>query len=55
MVARVTFQEYQVEFTAEGASWNPDVADDLIKRTFQLFEAGIRTLVENGIYGDEEE
>ena len=54
MVARISYQDFQVEFVAEGASWNPDVADDLIKRVFMLFEGGIRTLVENGLYEDEE-
>ena len=38
LIAKVTYGDLRVELIAEGASWNPDVADDLIKRVNNLWK-----------------
>jgi len=39
-----------VELTAEGASWNPDVADDLIKRVTVLWREALDAMLESNTW-----
>jgi len=36
----------RVELVAEGASWNPDVADDLVKRVGMLWRDSLDAMLE---------
>ena len=38
VTARVIFADLRVELTAEQASWNPDVVDDMISRLSRLWK-----------------
>lgn len=46
IMARVVYGDLRVELIAEGASWNPDVADDLIKRVNGLWRSSLESMVE---------
>jgi hypothetical protein len=46
LIARITYGELKVELIAEGASWYPDVADDLIKRMVQMWKETINSMME---------
>lgn len=46
MYACVSYKDIRVEMTAEGCSWNPDIADDLIRRVREMFDATLKTVVE---------
>lgn len=50
LIAKVTYGDLQVSLTAEGASWNPDVADDLIKRVGQLWQNSLESMQETGAW-----
>jgi hypothetical protein len=50
LIAKVTYGDLQVALTAEGASWNPDVADDLIKRVGQLWKESLDAMNETGAW-----
>lgn len=50
LIAKVTYGDLQVSLTAEGASWNPDVADDLIKRVRQLWKDSLESMQETGAW-----
>lgn len=50
LIAKVTYGDLQVALTAEGASWNPDVADDLIKRVGQLWKDSLESMQETGAW-----
>lgn len=52
LIARITYGDIEVEMTAEGASWNPDVASDLISRTGLLWKEALTTLKESGLLED---
>lgn len=52
IMARVIFGDLRVELTAEGASWNPDVADDLIKRVNHLWKSSLESMIETGTWED---
>jgi hypothetical protein len=49
----------KVELIAESASWNPDVADDLIKRISKLWKDSLDSMMETNAWKmidvDEEE
>jgi hypothetical protein len=53
----VSYGELTVELTAEGASWNPDVADDLIKRVSVLWKDSLISMNETNswVSSDEDE
>ena len=38
-----------VSWTAEGVSWNPDVADDMTARTIQLLREALAEAVNHGM------
>jgi hypothetical protein len=46
ITVKVTYGDLVVELTAEGASWNPDVANDLIARTKILWRETVETMIE---------
>jgi hypothetical protein len=50
LIAKVTYGELRVELIAEGASWNPDVADDLIKRVNNLWKESLNSMVETNAW-----
>lgn len=50
LIAKVSYGDLQVILTAEGASWNPDVADDLIKRVRQLWKDSLESMAETGAW-----
>jgi len=50
IMARVVYGDLRVELTAEGVSWNPDVADDLIKRVNSLWRSSLEAMQETGAW-----
>jgi len=50
LIAKVTYGELRVELIAEGASWNPDVADDLIKRVNNLWKESLNSMIETNAW-----
>jgi len=55
LVARIQFGDLVVTLTAGGASWNPDVAHDLISRVNQLWKESISTMLESGVFNNDDE
>lgn len=59
LIAKVTYGDLRVELIAEGASWNPDVADDLIKRVGMFWKESLESMLETNAWKavdvDEEE
>ena len=50
MIARIVYDDIRCELIAEGASWNPDVANDMVARIKDLWKAAMETIVESGAY-----
>lgn len=50
LIARLQYGDLKVELTAEGASWNPDVADDLIKRIAALWKEALEAMLETNTW-----
>jgi len=50
LIAKVVYGELRVELIAEGASWNPDVADDLIKRVNNLWKESLNSMIETNAW-----
>lgn len=50
LIARLQYGDLRVELTAEGASWNPDVADDLIKRVAALWKEALEAMLETNTW-----
>lgn len=50
LIAKVSYGDLQVTLTAEGASWNPDVADDLTKRVRQLWRDALEAMQETNAW-----
>ena len=50
LIARFQYGDLRVELTAEGASWNPDVADDLIKRVSMLWRESLQAMLETNTW-----
>lgn len=46
LIAKITYGDLKVELVAEGASWNPDVADDLIKRMGAMWKQSLEAMLE---------
>ena len=46
----VMFGDLRVEITAEQASWNPDVVDDMISRLSRLWRESLQAMVETGTW-----
>lgn len=50
LIAKLQYGDLRVELTAEGASWNPDVADDLIKRVASLWRESLQAMLETNTW-----
>lgn len=50
LIARLQYGDLKVELTAEGASWNPDVADDLIKRVTVLWRESLTAMLDTNTW-----
>lgn len=50
LIAKLQYGELVVTLTAEGASWNPDVADDLIKRVGILWKESLTTMLDTNTW-----
>lgn len=50
LIAKLQYGDLRVELTAEGASWNPDVADDLIKRVTVLWREALDAMLESNTW-----
>lgn len=50
VTARVTFADLLVELTAEQASWNPDIVDDMISRVSRLWKEALQSMVDTGTW-----
>lgn len=46
ITVRIIYGDVMVEVTAEGVSWSPDVADDLIKRVNGLWKSTLESMHE---------
>ena len=46
VTAKVTFADLRVELTAEQASWNPDIVDDMISRVSRLWKEALQAMVD---------
>ena len=46
MYASVSCKDIRVEMTAEGCSWNPDIANDLIRRVREMFDETLKAVIE---------
>jgi len=50
LIAKLQYGDLTVTLTAEGASWNPDVADDLIKRVGTLWKESLEAMLETNTW-----
>jgi len=50
LIAKLQYGDLTVTLTAEGASWNPDVADDLIKRVGMLWKESLTSMLETNTW-----
>jgi hypothetical protein len=50
LICRLQYGDLTVTLTAEGASWNPDVADDLIKRVGVLWKDSLTSMLETNTW-----
>ena len=50
LIARVAYGDLRVEVIAEGASWNPDIADDLMKRVQRLWRDSLEAMMETSAW-----
>ena len=50
MIVRIVYDDIRCELIAEGASWSPDIADDMVARIKDLWTATMATIVESGAY-----
>jgi len=50
VTAKVTFADLRVELTAEQASWNPDIVDDMISRVSRLWKEALQAMVDTGTW-----
>ena len=51
----VGYLDLRISMVAEGTSWSPDVADDMVTRMERLVENTIRTGIEYGMFSGEDE
>lgn len=50
LIAKLQYGDLVVTLTAEGASWNPDVADDLIKRVSVLWKESLTAMLDTNTW-----
>jgi hypothetical protein len=51
----VNYLDLHIALIAQGSSWSPDVADDMVTRMKTAFDNAIHTLVEYGLVGEQED
>jgi hypothetical protein len=51
----VGYLDLRVALISEGTSWSPDVATDMINRMQNLWDNTLRTAIEYGLVGGEDE
>ena len=55
MSVHVAYLDLHLAIVAQGVSWSPDVADDMITRMSKLLDQSMMTLSQYGVFGDDEE
>jgi len=50
LIAKLQYGDLTVTLTAEGASWNPDIADDLIKRVGVLWKESLESMLDTNTW-----
>lgn len=50
IIAKITYGDLKIELVAEGASWNPDIADDLIKRVKMMWRDSLESMLETNAW-----
>ena len=50
LIAKVCYGDLKVELVAEGASWNPDIADDLIARVRIRWRDALEAMLETNAW-----
>jgi hypothetical protein len=49
MAVVITFGELEIDVSADGVAWSPDVASDMLTRAVVGFSAALRELKDNGM------
>lgn len=55
MSVHVAYLDLHLAIVAQGVSWSPDVADDMITRMSKLLDQSMMTLSQYGVFGDDDE
>ena len=55
MSVHVAYLDLHLAIVAQGVSWSPDVADDMITRMSKLLDESLMKLAEYGLLQEEEE
>lgn len=55
MAIHLAYLDLHLAVVAQGVSWSPDVADDMIGRMGKLFNESMYTLSEYGVFETEDE
>jgi hypothetical protein len=55
MSVHVAYLDLHLAIVAQGVSWSPDVADDMIARMGKLFDESLMRLAEYGLLQEEDE
>ena len=55
MSVHVAYLDLHLAIVAQGVSWSPDVADDMISRVSKLLDQSMMTLSQYGVFDDDEE
>lgn len=50
VTAKINYGDLTVTLTAESASWNPDVVDDLVKRAGKLWKESLESMLETNAW-----
>ena len=54
MSVHVAYLDLHLAIVAQGVSWSPDVADDMITRMSKLLDQSMMTLSQYGVFGDDD-
>jgi hypothetical protein len=49
MAVVITFGELEIDVSADGVAWSPDVASDMLTRAVVGFSAALKELKDNGM------
>jgi hypothetical protein len=55
MSVHVAYLDLHLAIVAQGVSWSPDVADDMITRMSKLLDQSMMTLSQYGVFGDDDD